>query len=600
VGGWGVGGGGWGGWGVRGAGCGMRAGGRRGRGRGLRGTASLGRVTRPQEQAPLHAPIVAVTVYPDRARVTRRLVARVPAGDHRVHIGPLPMSLDRDSVRVGGRGPVTVLGVDVVTHHEPRSADATVAELEEQRRALAAELAAVDDADEVEVSRAGFVDQLAQRAGGTYARALAAGQVDVAAVTAFADAVADQLTAGRARRRELTGSRELLQDRLAAVERRLAEAGKGRRQPDRLAAVITVAAADGQTDTAEVQLELSYVVEGAGWQSSYDIRLDEGGDAPATQAPATPAQPGLTLTWFGLVSQQTGEDWPECELRLSTARPAAASTVPELEPWFLDRVRPLPAPPVGLARGRALTAMAYQAGQPEPVQAMSLGLAAEDAAAGGPVVESVATAEQGVAAATYRPARPIAVPADGAAHRATVAVLELPVTLDYVTAPVQAAEAHLRAVVTNGSAHTLLPGRAGVFHGADFVGGSELPVWAPGEEVELALGVDDRIRVERKLTRRSATKATLSAVRRRDVEHRITVANHTPAPARITVLDQAPVSRDDGITVRETLSDPAPDERTELGVLTWRLELPPGGQREIALGVRVEVAKGVEVAGWRE
>jgi uncharacterized protein (TIGR02231 family) len=274
-------------------------------------------------------------------------------------------------------------------------------------------------------------------------------------------------------------------------------------------------------------------------------------------------------------------------------------TVPELEPWYLDRLRRPPAPPGGLTRGRAIMPAAFAA--PAPGMAMDAGAAQlEEAAPAVAVTESVATVEQGVSAATYQPARPVAVPADGADHRATVAVLELPATLDYITAPVLGPEAHLRAVVVNESGHTLLPGRAAIFHGADFVGATDLAVWAPGEEVELALGVDDRIRVERELTRRTATKAALTATRRRDVEHRITVANHTPVPARVTVLDQAPVSRDEGITVRETLADPVPTERTELGVLTWRIELQPGQRREIALAVRVEMARGVELTGWRE
>jgi uncharacterized protein (TIGR02231 family) len=192
------------------------------------------------------------------------------------------------------------------------------------------------------------------------------------------------------------------------------------------------------------------------------------------------------------------------------------------------------------------------------------------------------------------------VPADGGAHRATVAVLELSVQLDYVTAPAISPDAHLRATVVNGSPHTLLPGRASVFHGPDFVGATVLETWAPGEEVELALGLDDRIRVERKLIRRTATKAALGATRRREVEYRTTVANHTPRPARVTVLDQIPVSRDEGITVRAFRVDPSPVERTELGVLTWKLELEPGDTKEVAMGLRVELARGVEMAGWRE
>jgi uncharacterized protein (TIGR02231 family) len=154
--------------------------------------------------------------------------------------------------------------------------------------------------------------------------------------------------------------------------------------------------------------------------------------------------------------------------------------------------------------------------------------------------------------------------------------------------------------VSNTSPHTLPSGRAAVFQGADFVGSTTLEVWAPGEEVELALGVDDRVRVERELVRRTAAKAVLGGDRRREAEHRITVTNHTPDEIRVTVLDQLPVSRDDGIVVKERRLEPPPTERTEMGTLTWVLDLAAGASRDIHLGVRVDLARGVEVAGWRE
>ncbi len=527
----------------------------------------------------IEAPVVGVTVYPDRARVTRRGSARLAAGEHRVRVAPLPLGLHRDSLRVGGRGAATVLGVDVTTWRQARSADGQVRELEERSRELAGELAGLDDSYAVEEQRGQFLSGLAERAGGTYARALAAGDAEPADVAAFADSVAGQLADSHGRRRELTRRRTELAEDLAAVRRQL-EAAHGKREPDRLAAEVTVAV---DADDAELDLELTYLVDGARWQPSYDLRLVD--DA-------------VTVTWFGLVSQDTGEDWPECVLQLSTARPAAATGVPELSPWYLDRVRPLPraampaasfggppvpAPPAGPAFEVAVGGGAARAGAPRPK-----------------VHESVATVEQGVSAATYRPARPVAVPADGSAYRATIAVLELPARLDHVTVPVRAAEAHLRATVRNTSAHTLLPGPAAVFHGADFVAATRLPTWAPGEETELALGVDDRVRVERKLGRRAETRATLGSTRRRDVEYRISVANHTPRPATVEVRDQLPVSRDEAVVVREATIAPPPAERTELGELTWRLRLEPGDSGEITMGFRVELAKGVELAGWRE
>ncbi|WDZ88216.1 DUF4139 domain-containing protein [Micromonospora cathayae] len=539
----------------------------------------------------LDAPIVAVTVYADRARVTRRATVALPAGEHRLSIGPLPLGLRRDSLRVGGRGPATVLGVDLATRRQARSTDAQAAELEQRRRTLAEEVTALDGADAVEAQRAEFLTLLTQRAGGTYARALAAGDAAPGDVAAFADTVADQLTAGHERQRELARRRTDVTEALAAVDRQLHELG-GKRAPDRLVAEVTVqvtpdAPPAGETGpaTGELELELTYVVDGARWEPSYDLRLvDE----------------AVTLTWFGLVTQQTGEDWPECRLELSTARPAVTASVPELSPWYLDRVRPLP-PPVPAPMPMAMASGA-PGNLPKPVAPAAAfgGAERSRAAKSAPVRETVAEVEQGIAAATYRPARPVAVPADGTAHRATVAVLELPASLDHVTAPVREPVAHLRATVRNTSTHTLLPGPAAIFHGSDFVGSTRLKTWAPGEETELALGLDDRVRVERKLTRRSDTRATLGSTRRREVEYAVTVANHTPRAATVTVLDQLPVSRDEGVVVRETRLDPAPAERTELGELTWRLWLAPGATGEVTLGFRVEVAKGVDLAGWRD
>ncbi|WP_326553838.1 DUF4139 domain-containing protein [Micromonospora sp. NBC_01813] len=521
------------------------------------------------------APVVGVTVYPDRARITRRGGIHLAAGRHRVRVAPLPLGLRRDSVRVGGRGPATVLGVDVTVWRQARSTDAQVVGLEQRRRELADELAEVDDADGIEEQRGEFLARLVERAGGTYARALAAGDAAPSDVAAFTDSVAVQLAESRARRRTLARQRIELAEESAALGRDL-DAAQGKREPDRLAVEVIVAV---EVDEADVELELSYLVEGARWQPSYDLRL---------------VDHTMTVTWFGMVSQSTGEDWPECELQLSTARPAAATGVPELSPWYLDRFRPAPpfAGSMDMSVGMSVP--------PAPAAAASGGGPARSAAVRAKLRETVAEVEQGVSAATYRPARPVAVPADGSAHRATIAVLELPARLDHVTAPVRAAEAHLRATVRNTSEHALLPGPASVFHDADFVASTRLPAWAPGEETELALGVDDRLRVERKLSRRVETKATLGSTRRREMEYRITVANHTPRPATVEVRDQLPVSRDEAVVVRETTIVPSPVERSELGELIWRLSLAPGDSGEIALGFRVELSKGVELTGWRE
>jgi uncharacterized protein (TIGR02231 family) len=508
------------------------------------------------------ASITAVTVFPDRARVTRSGSVILRPGEQQVRCGPLPLGLLRDSIRVTGRGPATVLGVEVATHREAASNDDLVVALEAEVREIEAQINAVNDADQVADARMAFLDRLAVRT----ARALAT--ADLAQVSAFANGLDAQYAEVLRGRRERQRRRDDLDRRRAAADRRLNDL-RGKRQPERLVAVVTLAA-EAETD---VELDLSYVTPGAGWSSGYDLRLT--GDR-------------LDLSWYGLITQHTGEDWPECELKLSTARPAGALAVPELDPWYLAVARPIPS-------------MAYAG-----VADFSVGAEARAPAAArtmvkaAPVREAVAAVAQGPVAATYTPQRPIAVPADGTSHRTLIGSFQLQSRLDHVAAPVRAQEATLRATVGNTSAHTLPTGRAGLFHDGDFVGSTDLEAWAPQEERELALGVDDRVRVERELIRRSATKATLGTNRRTEAEYEITVANHGERPIDVTILDQLPVARDGAITVREVVAKPEPAERSDLGMLTWRLHLAPQEKAKIQFGMRVEAARGVDIDGWRD
>ncbi len=516
----------------------------------------------------MEAPIAAVTVYPQQARITRRGKAPLDGGPRLTFAG-LPLALDPASVRVTGTGPALITGVDVRTERHASPADAALRALVEQRRADQATLDGVVDDEAAEAMKVDLLTSLAKRSGGSFAKALAAGTAEPARVGEVTDALSSRLATALKARRVLSDRIVRLREDLAALDRRIAE-HSAQSEEDSTSVVVELEISD---PSGSAELELSYVVPGASWAPGYDIRV-RGTD--------------VTVVSYGLVSQHTGEDWPECELALSTARPAVSVVVPELSPWFLDRVHPVPPAPAAAYGGSG-------GGIPEGARAR--GFAASAATLMAPKLASV---EQGTTAVTYRPSRPVAVPSGAQGHRTTLAQLSLTAVLGHVTAPVLAEEAYLRAVVVNSSSLALLPGRASVFHEAEFVGTTSLEAWAPGEELELALGGDDRIRVERELVRRSASKAALSGQKRREAEYRISVGNYGPRPASVTVLDQAPVSRDDAVTVKDVKTSPEPVETSALGEFTWKLELGAGETGEVRLSYRVDVAKGVELSGWRE
>ena len=89
-------------------------------------------------------------------------------------------------------------------------------------------------------------------------------------------------------------------------------------------------------------LRVSYTVRGARWAPLYDARLDSG---------SRERKPALELVRRAEIVQQTGEDWSDVALSVSTVRTAKGGSAPELRPLIVRY--PQPAVPRSRAGGRA-------------------------------------------------------------------------------------------------------------------------------------------------------------------------------------------------------------------------------------------------------
>jgi uncharacterized protein (TIGR02231 family) len=525
----------------------------------------------------LDAPIVAVTVFTDRARVTRRGAIQLEAGEHTIALERVPSMLEDDSVRASGRGAnVRILGVEIVTRFVTEAPEEDLSSLQKQLQTLQDRDAALADDETAEAERIEFLKTLRQSSGTNLARGVAYGKTDLGSVESMSQYLTKELEAALSRRRELAQKRRDLAREIQAAQSRLGQVQHYESYERREIHVMVEAVA-----ATELELEVVYVVHGASWEPIYDIRLVDS---------------TVNLTYQAHVRQQSGEDWPAVQLSLSTARPAVTREIPELDAWYIDRYQPLPPPAPMYSPAPMASGMAMPAQQPQAAPEMAYAKLVRSAA---PVAEVAhAEIESTGAAVTFRVARPVAVPGDGSPHKTTVTALDLDAQLDYVTAPKLAAEAYLRAKVRNTSRFIFLPGRASIFHAADFVGKTMLELVAPNEEFELQLGVDDRVKVERELTERATAKAALLGSTKRTLfAYEITLTSHLSAPARILVSDQLPVPRHEEIKVKLQSASPAPTEQTGLNILKWELELQPQQKQKITFSFTVEHPRDMVVTG---
>lgn len=328
----------------------------------------------------------------------------------------------------------------------------------------------------------------------------------------------------------------------------------------------------------DLTIEISYLVNDAGWKPLYDLCLLEKNNYPLVE-----------VGYLAQVTQNTSESWNDASLTLSTARPALAGMLPELDPWFINQPEPI----IPLARASV---------PPQGFGALKRQVTLHAPASLVPQLDEIAEEVTAIvnhsnASVTYVIPGTTTIPPDNAPHKVIIARFPLTPHLDYISAPKLIEAVYRRAKVDNDSTYTLLPGNANIFIGDEFIGSTPLELTAPHGEFEINLGIEDRLKVERELMRRDVDKRFIGGRRRLEYGYEIKVENLLPLNAKLTLLDQIPVSRNAEIKVDLESIDPKPTERTEMNLLKWELALEPEEKTTLRFDFSVELPQGMGIVG---
>ncbi len=570
----------------------------------------------------LNASIHDVTVYSDRALITRHGIIELDAGEHELRINNLPQFM-RDSLRASGQGPqgTRILNVDIATAFYSQPPEAELRTLQDMLDALVQNKQLLEARQSALNDRRQWLRALGEQSR-DFAKGLAQGQMKPQDCADFFSFTAAQALQDAEAAQSLELQLKLVSLEIGAKKREIAQQ-QGGIHPDRLAALVTVEL----TEAGEFALDLSYLVMGASWHPQYDVRVQMRDEQSVSEVSQN-GQSGQTtetgevdLTYVAIVQQSTGERWENVALSLSTARPSLAAILPELEPWYLNVYNPTP-----LVRGP----MYAQAKMPAPQgswgvtasAAMSSEQTVKVPAVGSitstsmadtipemeqpappppPMLASMAmtTVEQTGTALIFRAGRSVDIPSDNSPHKTTIARDNLPCTFDYVCAPVLEENVHLRATIVNTTDRVLLSGDASIFLGGEYVGTTKVKMIAPGERCKIFLGIDDGIKVKRELTDRSVDKGSMlqAGIRRTTYAYRITVHNYAGTMRNVVIRDHLPVSQHERIKVKVQNVLPLPQEHTKLEILVWKFALAASAEQIIDYRFVVEHPQDVVIIG---
>ena len=532
-------------------------------------SADLKQITAPSR-------ITAVTVYADRALTTRSATLPLKPGSYLIAFKSLPVLIQDDSIRVEGKGSAkaTIVGLEVKRVFLEQSDEKRAKELDEEIRSLERRLGTIDSKKAGLSSQKAFLESIRVAWGDRISKELAIGRPTSVELSDASSFVGTAVTKVEELNRDADIEKKSIKDKIDALRRqRDASTGSLRKEAKSVEVVVEI------TREGNLTLDLATVISQTGWQPSYDVRL-----SPDTKTAA--------LTFRAMVRQQTGEDWKNIDLTLSTARPATGGAPPELYPWRISFFRPQPPMAAPMVMSSRVPDMAKKSARMQAESFKSDDLLEEES----PAAFVTAQASEEQSSISFRIPRPLDIPSDGTLHGTVVAIEQLPVSIEYLALPKLSPHVFLKSEIVNRATYPLLPGKVNTFAGNTYIGSSQLKKVAAGEKFDLFFGTDDQVTVKREEQKQQKEAGVLSK-NKVSYRYHIELNNFRKESLTLTLCDQLPIPGDEEIKV--LLDEPSikPDEVKSDGTITWKAPLKAGEKKELTFGIIVEYPKDREITG---
>ena len=502
-----------------------------------------------------------VTVYPDRARITCQGIVSVTPEVTSIIFDELPLTLDPDSVRIKGKGTgqVRILGVEVTTHHYERTPSQKFQELENQLDKLRDEALILEDSNEVWEGQLEHLQGL-RLATNEYAKGLSRGRSTVEEQSKLIFFLREEDGAVRAAIREIRLKLRDLERQIAKTEMELNEL-RSFRPKQRFRAQVSIEV----LKSGDFLPELIYVVGSAGWKPIYDVRFNslENGKE-------------LQINSIAQVAQQTGQEWRGIKLSVSTSRPALNQKLPELNPWYIDELRP---PQPRIERARSATMDQKMAIMSAPAMESGYVELEEQGYYDSEIVQ--ASIKDGGISMSFEVPGNWDIPSDGSPLKMALNTFSVEPEISYLAIPKQTDAVFRRASFENKSDSPLLAGDGSLFVSDEYVGKTRIDYTPIDGQLELLLGVEEQLVVKRELSKRLVDKKLLRENRVLKFAYTINLKNLMRSKAVVEVQDQIPISRHEQIKVKLERTQPDPENKTDLNILEWKIPLDPGSELTI-------------------
>lgn len=324
-----------------------------------------------------------------------------------------------------------------------------------------------------------------------------------------------------------------------------------------------------------IPVEISYLTTQAAWQPGYEIRIDKINEP-------------IQMLYKAQVRQNTGFDWKNVKLSLTSGQANQNTIAPELNTWFVDyysddvQVNEII---INSYRSEPMAAAASKTVQEDFNDETTSGRLTDYS-----TISDYTQVNESQLNVTFDIDIPYTILSNSKQHSVSLTDVNIPATYTYLSIPKLDNNVYLVAKIKDYNQYNMLAGEANVVFDGMYVGKTYLNPSSHKDELQLSLGKDPNISVDRKVvTDKSGTKM-LSSKKEQNFTYEFTVRNNKKEPIELIIEDQIPVSKNKDIEI--TLTDKkGATHNEETGKLSWEIKLKPNTSEKIRFGYQVKSDK---------
>jgi len=508
-----------------------------------------------------------VTVFLNRAQVTNMARVYVPAGQTMLIFEGLSTKLDKQSLQVSAEGNLTIMAVKHRINYLKSFAKVKrIKQLEDSLQYYQDRIDYVNVEKQVLVSEEKMI--LTNKQVGSQQQGVTAAKL------------AEMAQFYRKRLSEIRFS--LLKHKKTLV--------KYNKQLKRLRYQLSVENKNANKPTSEVMVtvsakapinanfELNYIVMNAGWRPIYDLRAKDS---------KSPVQ----LSYKAEVFQNTGIDWNNVDITLSTGNPSQSGYKPNLNPWYVNIYTYYPRKQkskfYNKRKADDKVASKYEsrtvlAGKSSGAGAM-FGDKSKTVADFTKVVESTF-------ATKFDISLPYSIPSNGRPQLVDIKNHTMKTIYAHSAVPKLDKDAFLMAQLVDWEKYNLLSGKANIYFEGTFIGETYLNANNTQDTLAISLGRDKRVIIDRKQIKDFSRKKFLGSNIKQTYGYEIALRNTKSTAINITIEEQIPVSKNNKISV-ELLDAKGAKVDPVTGKITWKLTLKPKETKKLYLKYSIKYPK---------